>query len=264
MSDAELPEPFAPPDADCRQLDGFMLNVERLLSSELWALSSGDEFKAALALWCRAWKQVPAGSLPDNDKVLATFSGAGKRWSKVREMALHGFVKCLDGRLYHPVLCEDVRRAIQRQAEFQQKRERDAERLRKWREQRGRNGDETRFATGNETVLSHSNSTGTGTGQGRDRDVRKEEDSDPNGSGAGAPSADPVKAMFDRAVAILGERSRSLVGKARKEHGDLAVLAAIAACEEENPSDPAAFFVRALAARAKRPNGGLLPNEGVF
>lgn len=87
--------------------------------------------------------------------------------------------------------------------------------------------------------------------------------SDPNGSGAAAPPDDPIKALWDRGLAILGDKGRGLLGKARKEHGDLAVAAAIAACEEEHPSDPAGFFVKCLAIRAKR-NGGIIPNEGVF
>jgi hypothetical protein len=134
--DSEWDSPPVPSDADCRQLDGFILNVERLLSSELWALSTGEELKAALALWCRAWKQIPAGSLPDDDRILASFSCSGQRWPKIREMALRGFIKCSDGRLYHTVLCEDVMRGIERQKRYRQKRETDAERLRKWRADR--------------------------------------------------------------------------------------------------------------------------------
>lgn len=107
-----LPEPLTPQDCDLRDFDGFMLNVERLLASELWALSTPEEFKAAFALWCRSWKQVPCASLPDDDAVLAAYSGAGKRWPKVRKMALRGFVKCLDGRLYHSTLAQDALRAM--------------------------------------------------------------------------------------------------------------------------------------------------------
>lgn len=111
MTDA--PPPLTTPNIDNRDLDSFMLNVERLLASELWALSTGEEFKAALGLWCRAWKQIPAGSLPNDQAVLAGFSGAGKRWPKVREMALRGWVLCSDGRLYHRTLCEDALRAFE-------------------------------------------------------------------------------------------------------------------------------------------------------
>ncbi len=113
---AVLPPPLVPPDVDVRDLDGFMLNVERLMASELWALSTGVEFKAAVGLWCRSWKQLPAGSLPNDERILAAFSGAGRRWRQVRDMALRGFVLCSDGRLYHQVLCADVMRAAAKKA----------------------------------------------------------------------------------------------------------------------------------------------------
>lgn len=113
----DLPAPLVPPDTDIIGLDGFLLDTERLMASELWALASGDEFKAAIGLWCRAWKQDPPGSLPNDERVLAAFSGAGARWRKVRDMAMRGFVLCSDGRLYHQVLCGDVLRAAKRKTE---------------------------------------------------------------------------------------------------------------------------------------------------
>ena len=115
------PTPLTTTDMDVVGYDGFMLNVERLMTSELWALSSGDEFKAALSLWCRAWKQSPAGSLPDDDRILRAFSGAGAKWPKVRAMATRGFVRCMDGRLYHRVLCEDVQRAAKAKSDRKQR-----------------------------------------------------------------------------------------------------------------------------------------------
>jgi hypothetical protein len=127
MGDTHNPEPvpypcpLVPAHTDVRDLDGFMMNVERMLASELWALSTGEEFKAAFALWMRAWKQMPAGSLPDDERVLAAFSGAGKRWPKVRGMALRGFVRCTDGRLYHRVLCEDVVRAAEKKRQYRER-----------------------------------------------------------------------------------------------------------------------------------------------
>lgn len=107
----ELPEPLTNTSHDVSGLDGFMLNTDKLMASELVALATGEEFKAAVCLWCRAWKQVPAGSLPNETKVLAAFSGAGFRWPKVKDVALRGFILCSDGRLYHKTLCEDVHRA---------------------------------------------------------------------------------------------------------------------------------------------------------
>jgi uncharacterized protein YdaU (DUF1376 family) len=112
-----MTDPLSAVEVDCRDLDCMMLNVERLLSSELYALSTGEEFKAAVSLWCRAWKQVPAGSLPNVERLLASFSGTGKRWPKVRDMALRGFLLCQDGRLYHKTISEDANRAYERKIE---------------------------------------------------------------------------------------------------------------------------------------------------
>ena len=113
----ELPSPLTEPHMDVRDLDGFMLNVERLIASELMAISTGDEFKASVSLWCRAWKQIPGGSLPNDERVLAAFSGNPGKWKKIREMALRGFILCSDGRLYHRTLCEDVNRAYLKKME---------------------------------------------------------------------------------------------------------------------------------------------------
>ncbi|MEE7478441.1 DUF1376 domain-containing protein [Methylobacterium hispanicum] len=112
-----LPDPLVPLDTDIQGLPAFMLDVERLFASELWALSTGEEFKAAVALWGRAWQQLPAGSLPNDERLLAAFSGAGARWKKVREMALRGFILCSDGRLYHRTLSADVMRAAKSKEE---------------------------------------------------------------------------------------------------------------------------------------------------
>ena len=80
------------------------LDVVRLIDSDLFALSTGDEFKAAVALWCKSWLQLPAGSLPKDDRVLAHLSLTGSRWPKVKSMALRGWIECSDGRLYHAVV----------------------------------------------------------------------------------------------------------------------------------------------------------------
>lgn len=124
--------PLVPAGVDLRGLPWMRLDTSRLLDSDLFALSTGDEFKAAVALWCKAWSQSPAGSLPADDRVLAHLSGAGARWKRVKAMALRGWIACDDGRLYHPVVAEQVLSAW---AERQQYRaEIDAQNQRKQRE----------------------------------------------------------------------------------------------------------------------------------
>jgi hypothetical protein len=92
------------------------LDVARLRDSDLAIQVGAEEFRAAVLLWCAAWHQVPAASLPDDDKALAALAGYGRvvaEWRKHREGALYGWVKCDDGRLYHPVVAEKARDAWQ-------------------------------------------------------------------------------------------------------------------------------------------------------
>ena len=131
----EFPAPLVASDVDCSDLDGFMLNAERLMSSELLALHGNDILGAAILLWCRAWKQKPAASLPDNDRVNAAFARLTvAKFRKVKEAVLRGFVKCSDGRLYHSFLATVATNSYQRKVAFRKKREVDSTRLRSWRD----------------------------------------------------------------------------------------------------------------------------------
>ena len=118
---SDLPEPLVPPDCDVRGFGFMPLDVVRLLDSDLFALTTGDEFKAAVALWCKSWLQVPASSVPDDDRVLAHLSGSGLRWKKVKAMALRGWVKAADGRLYHPVVASKALEAWNRKQSQREK-----------------------------------------------------------------------------------------------------------------------------------------------
>lgn len=232
----DRPAPMTSPEIDCRNLDGFMLNAQRLLASELWALSTGEEFKAAVGLWCRAWQQTPAGSLPNDDRVLASFAGVPPaRWRKVREMAMRGFVLCADGRLYHPVLCADARRAWAAKEKRKADREAEATRLRLWREAR-RNGRSTPPETRTETGVGNGPETrtyavrqdrdGTGTGQGRDERQQR-------GSTAAAPPLDLVARchLVAKHVRLLTPEDHEVVAARLAEDLDGYCAAARAAFE---------------------------------
>lgn len=97
---------LVPPCVDLRDFAFMPMEFARLFSSDTWTLSNDAEKVAAITLWGKSWSQVPAGSLPDDDRLLAVHSGAGPRWKRVKEMALRGWRKGDDGRLYHPVVCE--------------------------------------------------------------------------------------------------------------------------------------------------------------
>ena len=107
---SELPQPLTAPVCDLRGMPYMPLDLIRLFDSDFYALSSGAEFKAGLTLWGKSFYQIPAGSLPDDDRLLEHLSGA-KNWPEVKKMVLHGWIKCADGRLYHPTVAEKVAEA---------------------------------------------------------------------------------------------------------------------------------------------------------
>jgi uncharacterized protein YdaU (DUF1376 family) len=191
------PAPMVPAEVDCTDLDGFMLNVEKLMASELVALSSHEVIGAALLLWCRAWKQRPAASLPNDDKVNAAFARMPlARFRKMRDEVLRGFVLCSDGRLYHRTLAEEAATAYARKLAFQRKREADAERLRKWRSgNTGETAGETPNETPRETRF---------VAEGQDRTVKKYNPPTPQGGRDGVrkfpPGFDDFWAAYPRKV----------------------------------------------------------------
>jgi hypothetical protein len=146
--------PPVPPECDLRGLPWMPVDTVRLMDSDINAIASGEEFRAAVRLWCKAWHQVPAASLPDDDRILSTLSGYGARWKKLKAVALRGFVRCSDGRLYHPVIAE---KALEAWAHRQAQRARINARWEKHRKNHGDTGVDT---AGHTAVLQ-----GTGTGQ---------------------------------------------------------------------------------------------------
>nr|WP_314070745.1 hypothetical protein [uncultured Roseococcus sp.] len=131
-------EPLTPPDCDLRDFPFMPLDVQRLRDSDLAATPEPEAFRAAVLAWSVSWHQVPAGSLPDNDPVLCRLLGYGrdmKTWLATRSAgALHGFVLCSDGRLYHPTVCEKANDAWRRKL-IQRERSRKGNGKR-WGEQR--------------------------------------------------------------------------------------------------------------------------------
>jgi hypothetical protein len=101
--------PLISSDVDLRDFDYMPFYGKRLFASETWILCDDAEKVAALRLWWASWHEEPAGSLPDNDRLLADLAGYGvavKAFQVVRANAMRGWIKCDDGRLYHPIVCE--------------------------------------------------------------------------------------------------------------------------------------------------------------
>lgn len=115
-----MTEPLTPPDCDLQDFPFMPLHVARLRDSDLAAEANPEACWYAVLLWSASWHQIPAASLPDNETILARLCGLGrdlKTFRKHRDEAMRGFVKCSDGRLYHPVVAEQALESwVKRQA----------------------------------------------------------------------------------------------------------------------------------------------------
>lgn len=138
----QLPDPLVPAEVDLRGLEYMPLLGARLFSSDFELNATDAEFRRGLRLWWAAWNQVPAGSLPDSDRAQAKLAGfedeTSVNWRKVRKQALDGFIKCSDGRLYHPVLARQALIAWEKRGEVRAEKENAAERQSRTRADRKR------------------------------------------------------------------------------------------------------------------------------
>jgi hypothetical protein len=107
---AELPLPPVPIDANLTHFDDMPLEVRRFRDSAI-AGANAEVFRCSVLLWCAAWHQIPAGSLPSDDAELCRLVGLGRdlrTWRKLRKDVLRGWRQFSDSRLYHRVVCEKV------------------------------------------------------------------------------------------------------------------------------------------------------------
>jgi hypothetical protein len=122
-----LPEAPYPPDTRVRGWR-FQFDHERLNQSDTWAIAPADQRPWLLMLWLTAWQQVPAGSMPADDQIIAAKIGMDQRqFSAHKDILLRGWVAYRDGRLYHPVIVEQVQ-------EYLGVRNRERERKAKYRD----------------------------------------------------------------------------------------------------------------------------------
>jgi hypothetical protein len=117
-----LPVPPTPAESDLRDFAKIMIDIPRLMGSQFNAIASRNPLAWMIGhkLWYRAWHQVPAGSLPDDDDQLCHLAELGfdiKSFRKAKTIALHGWFRCSDGRLYHATVSEAVNKAWRQKLE---------------------------------------------------------------------------------------------------------------------------------------------------
>jgi hypothetical protein len=185
----ELPPPLVPAETDLRDFQFMPIDIVRLFNSGFHAVASDAEWRAGVTLWLKSYHQTPAGSLPDLDVELCRLAELGrdlKTWNKVKAVAMRGWVKCADGRLYHATVAEKV---VEAWGKKQAKR-----RL-------SRAGNEKRWGNG---VHSRPQPEPRGEDQGGERDHANDPAAIPPGQPTGVPSSIPAGPTTG-----VPERSRS-------------------------------------------------------
>lgn len=85
------------------------LDLERLMQSDAWALASPEIRPWLFMLWAVAWLQVPCGSMPSDDVLIAVRLGMKlAAFQKARDVLMRDWRLADDGRLYHETLTERV------------------------------------------------------------------------------------------------------------------------------------------------------------
>lgn len=87
----------------------FELDLEQVRQSDTWALANAATRPWLLMLWATAWEQVPCGSLPADDALIAARMGMDlKAFTKARAVLLRGWWVADDGRLYQDTIVTRV------------------------------------------------------------------------------------------------------------------------------------------------------------
>ena len=247
-----LPEPPYPSDTAVKGWR-FQIDHERLFASDTWALAPPDMRPWLLMIWHMSWVQRPAGAFSNDYDVIAAKIGMDPRlFAAHADILLRGFVLHSDGRLYHPVVVEQVLGLLGvKEAERQRK----AEWRRKQAEKRGSPKDVPRDRHGTDMGKT------TPEPEPEPEPEPGREEKIPVGAQAPAVNGSLKSQVWDLGERLLG--SRSLVGKLVKEHGEAAVLKALIDCDLHEPVDPKGYIHGALRG-GKKPAAGSSQQERLF
>lgn len=242
MSD-ELPDPLVSADVDLRGFEFMPFYGDRLFKSRTWIEASPEAKIAALRLWWQAYgHETPAASLPDNDVLLADYAGYGvavKAWLKIKPQAMRGWVRCCDGRLYHPFVAELATEAWK---------------MRKAQRDRTEKARQARLSQKPKPSVTENVTTTVTKSTGQDRTGQ---DSKPRSRASTATAAastakppDPVKdEIWKTGRQVLESEGKtrdsagSFLGKLCKDYGQVLVLNAVRDCVKLTPAKPSEWLV---------------------
>lgn len=272
------PAPLTPPDCDLTDFAFMPLDVARLRDSELASNETPEACWAAVLLWAAAWHQIPAASMPNDDRWIAKAAGYAQRgkiakeWAEVRVGALRGWIECDDGRLYHPVVAEKATEAWQ--AKLEQRHRTECARIKKHNDRHHTTIEKPSFdewmSLGcpvgqplfvprdtppcTEQVAGETTSKRQGEGQGQGH--LRDSEANASAAGAAARNVDKSKSPADMTKAELWQAGKSLlresgvpeaqcgsfVGKLVTDYGDAIVVDAVRSTVVATPADPKEYL----------------------
>jgi hypothetical protein len=254
----ERPKPLVPANLDLRKWQYMKLDVVKLQNSDTWALADGWAAKACINLWCRAWHQVPAGSLPNDDLLLAKLADVPD-WPSVRNVALRGFVECSDGRLYHPIVCKA---ALSSAKVAKQKKTAANSR---WKKQKLNNADAHAPAVRLHSVRNADAMLGKGKGKeidssfptgkapaGAEPELFAKQQAPPSAPPPPTDLPTPEAELYRRGREVLGKNAGGLITDLKKHHGGNVALARATIEQASTKSDPRDYVGAVIRGRRVR------------
>lgn len=275
----DRPAPMTPPDCDLSDFAFMPLDVARLRDSELASNETPEACWAAVLLWAASWHQIPAASIPNDDKWIAKQAGYALRgkidraWADVRPGAMRGWVECSDGRLYHSVVAEKARDAWK--SKIEQRYRTEVSRVKKHNQRHGTNHTTPDFETWmsigrphgqylsvpgdntEKTVDNHGDKPSKGQGEGQRQGQGDYSVTNVTGGDAAKTPEQLTKdELWSAGKSLLVESGMppkqcgSFVGKLCKDYGDQIVIDAVRTAVVTRPADPAEYL-KALCMAAK-------------
>jgi hypothetical protein len=272
---ADLPAPMTPAGRSLQDFPHTPILRSRLFGSSFHARTTDSEWRAGVTLWLKAWEQVPAGSLPDDDIELCRLAELArdlKTWKKLKAGAMRGWVLCSDGRLYHPVVAEVVRNAIDAKDAHRDKTLK--ARLAALQKALKETSDSDKQVSLTEEIrklslsLSQKNlaSVTDPVTESKRREEKGREGnsySEPNGSGGKPPKlTDPKEIIFGYGLAMLvnagtpEKHARSFLGGRASEYSDQELVDVLRDCAKAKTLQPLEWIAKAMP-----PKGSAKPGK---
>ena len=99
------PAPLVPAEINLETFPWAPVRLAFFSGHPLALAQHAEPFRALVLLIAQAWRQQPAMTAPDDDTQLASMAGFGRdvdAWLAVRDVVMHGWILCSDGRWHHP------------------------------------------------------------------------------------------------------------------------------------------------------------------